>query len=1284
MVMIMRSERGHSNFKPVGVVPGQMSRIMRKLTAASVVLGAMLSPWTASAVSPTEGGTAPHITLRVGEPSAFDVKAEGLLPTTTEVIGPPLKMILRNNAEGYRLITNNPLPSSWIGDYRLSITTTDGKGVPASREVMITYLPGVVGVVTAPGGELWIPAVQHSFRNGARLNPLTTDAWKLPDGTTLGGTHELRVSMHKDSTVPLVIAGYRINPGDVGVSVGSYDFTTAAGKLSLPMMAAVQGREGQARIWVTSTAPNSPGFDLKVNTWTPHVAMVADSWTVRQAFDFVSIKVQSATGSRCDLTTSRQVAKTSDVLAGPKCLVEWDPLPTDITPATALTPLAQGRMWVNGDYTVGYKISLVDPNDVQVPIASGTSTLSVSPIANLLAYQPRRSSDLAYRKVQPVQAVMDQSGGPTCDTYWSFEGAEYRSSNSQVRCALTWTALPDALAQNQYWVRPYLEGSMQTAGVQEVRWRVDVVTPLGSKIPAGEGGFTYNVVEPPLPTITEDMLTVVKDGLYAVPREGGYAGNAVINGANASYQVKVTRGGTVIEDGEFDAAPWGEEREIQRRLNAAESELWSRTPWTVNARYSEMPENMAERSFEMLAVPSPNIKPVITLDNSSAILDTSELAVSVGIRDVYRVEAGYDAGTMGQWEVRLVKYIDYRTTQPLTGYVDAANGDAAFTLPANTFDTGTVRLTAEARVKSPVLEYQRNEFASRPLTLTIVKGGPIGADLAARRVTGEAPLTTVVSVELDQRLDATALGDVVWQISADGGATWADAPSMRNNKMRLSYTFPKGEYDVRATLRNKFSGAEYTPETVHVIAYDVPQAKLDGPENIFIGGNGHYRLILSHKGEAVPDDKVAVEWSLDGGDSFTPGAPEFDLTRDAPARLLMVARARMRDAPPEDRFAWREVRRRVNFVPVRPPMIRIVGPARVEYPQSANFRGVMGLPYRNMDVELRGWWTLPDEKRVDGPLLSWGPTSEDLAADTVTLTYHAEIVGFEGATGSQDKRVRVWEYLWPEFSLEPIRSSQYAPADVTVRLRQIGRPMQLDSPSYSWTLPPAATLLEDANQTLRIVRTETPGAYPFSASVSDARGNSSTVSNTVNMLTAPNYGMTLAISPSNAFSRAPLDVTVKPSITGGHPHDRILSLTYFLNGAPTGAAGSYSKLTLGVGTHTLEARATTQMGWSFGATQTINVVPNTPPTCTATMREWTSGWIYYADCRDDDGRIVGYRWTLDGERVAANSNRISVSKFARSSPPVVTLKGVDDAGAESEAVTADTEAELESGVPVTQ
>jgi len=1202
--------------------------------------------------------------------AAFDVYAPGVAPTKLEVTGPALKLILRNNAEGHRIVTADLLPSSWVGDYLLTTSTKDGAGGTTTRRMSITYAPGDVAVTTAKTGDLWIPAVAHNFRSSTRLNPITTETWKLPDGTLLSGTQELRVSMHKDSTVPLMIAGVRIDPGDVGVSLGNYDFSAAGGKVSLPAMAAEEGREGQSRIWITTTAPNSPAVDLRVHVWMPHVALTASPSIARQAFDPVTALVQGSADNRCSLTTRRETAKSGDMLAAPKCLIEWDPLPSDLSAVTTANPTAQGRMWVAGQYTVGYKISLVDEGDVLVPISSSTASITVTPIGDLLSYEPHRSSNKAYRMVQPVQVTMNQSKGPTCDTYWSVPDAEYRSSPSIVRCAITWTTLPPSLAQNPYWIRPFLEGTIDSIGDQTTGWSVDVITPLGARIPAGVGNFSYHVVEPPVPTITEDMLHVVKDGLYAVSREGGYAGNVVIDGANATYRVKIVRNGETVEDGEFDASPWGEEQEIVRRVNDVEAPLWSRSLWNVTALYSLMPENKSEKTFETLAVPADNIKPIASVDEN-VTLDTNDLPVKVSIRNIYNQSAGYDATTMGDWDVRLVKYIDYKTTEPLTDFTAAPTGDVSFTLPAGTLSKGYLRLTAEARLKSPVPEYQRMERSTNPLSLTVLKGGAIGADLTTRRLTGVAPFTTVISLTLEDRLDSTALGDVVWKMRSDGGAFWSDITPTKNNKLRLSHTFQKGEYDVKAILKNKYSGAIYETETLHIIAYDVPLGAMDGPENVFIGANAHYKISLTHNGEEVTNDKVFVEWSIDGGDTFTKGNMEYDMTRQEEARVLLIARARLLDAPEEDPFAWRELRRRVNFVKIRPPMARVVGPARVEYPKTAEFKGVMGLPYRNMDVTLRGWWTLPDGTRVDGTALTWGPTAEDIAADTVTLTFHADIVGFDGTEASEDKRVRVWEYLWPEFRVEPVRSSQYAPATVTARLRQVGRQTELDHPTYDWTTPAAAEVLEDGSPMIRVVRTPTSGAYDFAALVADARGHSSSVRTTVNMLKPPDYAMSLALTASNPYNRAPLDVTVRPTITGGHPNDRIKALTYSVDGQKVGTSGSYARVTVGEGEHVVSVNAETTMGWTFGAEKTVTAVANKPPICAVSGREWTSGWLYTADCRDADGRIIEYRWTMDGDALALNSNRISVSKFNRDEPPLVTLSGVDDSGSSSEPCTAE-------------
>ena len=1247
------------------------------LATLAAAFGLLTTP--ATAAGPTEGGTAPHLTLRHGDPAAFDVRAPSLSKTTTEVSGPPLKMIIRNNAEGYRLQTDNPLPSSWVGDYTLRVNTVDADGTPAEREFTITYQPGAVEVVTAPAGEVWIPAVQYSFRNAARLNPLTTEQWKLPDGTVLSGTHELRVSVHPSSTVPVVVGGVRVNPGDVAVPIGNYDFTTASGKVSLPLAAAETGLEGEARLWITSSASKSPGIDLRVKVWAPHVALTSDAWTVRQAFDVAAVEVTPAAGNRCELTMSAVTARNSDMLTKPKCLVEWDVRPADLKPETSVNPRLKGRMWTNGPYQVGFKLSLVDVNDVRVPAGAGAATVTVTAINDLLSYDPARPSDVAYRLVQPIDTLTVQSAGPACDTYVAYGDYDFRSSDAIVRCTLTWTELPDALEQDVYWVRPRLIGTLKNLGTQTVGWKVDVITPLGVRIPAGTGSFDYSVIDPPVPEIVEDLMNEVKPGLFAASRDGAYAGNVLVKSANAVVHVAVDRGSETVEDSDYEASPWGMERTVTRRINAVPSPLWSETPWTVRTWYTAMPDLGNVATFRTLAVPNENVKPVLSVA-SDKVLDTEDLPVQVSIRDIYAQAAGYDATRMGEWKVRLVKYIDYRTTEPLTDFVAAAGGEASFTIPASTLTTGFLRLTAEAVVLSPVPEYQRSELAVRPLNLTILKGGAIEAGLLARRISGEAPLTTVFTAALDNRLDASALGEVVWSVSRDDGASWTTSAGEKFNKLRLVRTFPKGTYLVKATLKNKYSGAEFTTEAIEVIAFDVPQATLTGPENVFIGGTGHYGLALRYLGEDLPADKAAIEWSVDGGKTFEPGGPEFDVSRAEASNFVLVARARLLEAPADNPDAWREIRRRVNFVPVRPPMVRIVGPARVEYPKVADFRGVMGVPYRNMDVELRGWWTLPDGSRVDGPLLTWGPTAADLAADTVNLTFHAEIVGYD-ARNDEEKRVRVWEYVWPEFRLEVTRSSQYAPGDMTVRLRQLGRPIELDRPAYAWTLPGNAVLLEDTNPTLRVVRSETAGPYAFSTAVSDARGNAASGSTTVNMLAAPAYAMTLTTSQSNPYGRAPLDVSVRPNIQGGHPHDRILAINYLLNGRPAGTSGSFSRVRLGVGTHTIEARATTSMGWTFGASVPITVVPNQAPSCGVTVREWTSGWLYYADCTDADGRIVEYLWTLDGAPLVINSNRISVSRLNRDGPPLVTVSSRDDAGALSAPVSAEAPADGDGGTP---
>lgn len=102
--------------------------MLKNVKAVALAICVVSCPATAMA-NDGNGGTAPHLTLRHGDPAGFLVKPSPspLTKTTAETIGDPIKFTIRNGAEGYRLSAQNPLPSSWVGPYKLHIESVTGE-----------------------------------------------------------------------------------------------------------------------------------------------------------------------------------------------------------------------------------------------------------------------------------------------------------------------------------------------------------------------------------------------------------------------------------------------------------------------------------------------------------------------------------------------------------------------------------------------------------------------------------------------------------------------------------------------------------------------------------------------------------------------------------------------------------------------------------------------------------------------------------------------------------------------------------------------------------------------------------------------------------------------------------------------------------------------------------------------------------------------------------------------------------------------------------------------------
>jgi hypothetical protein len=288
----------------------------------------------------------------------------------------------------------------------------------------------------------------------------------------------------------------------------------------------------------------------------------------------------------------------------------------------------------------------------------------------------------------------------------------------------------------------------------------------------------------------------------------------------------------------------------------------------------------------------------------------------------------------------------------------------------------------------------------------------------------------------------------------------------------------------------------------------------------------------------------------------------------------------------------------------------------------------------------------------------------------VEIAYEAWVSGFEeaGTRVGRDLRARVWKYAWPNWGLNLRTNARVAPVDVTARARMLSFRGQLENPEYVWELSgPGMQVVEDKWADMRTLQLTEPGSYTVTVSITDARGNHTVLEETLEVGEADPYEVSINYTASNEYLRAPVEIRMRPQVSGGHPRDRVQERIYHVNGELVESMGYGARVELGEGTHDVSLTIRTRMGEAFTESMVLDVKPNQPPVCEVQVEDRASSWRLHAACEDPDGRMRTYEWTVNGEPVSVRSNRLTLQKSVYSDVlPTVEVVGFDDAGGASQ------------------
>ena len=451
-----------------------------------------------------------------------------------------------------------------------------------------------------------------------------------------------------------------------------------------------------------------------------------------------------------------------------------------------------------------------------------------------------------------------------------------------------------------------------------------------------------------------------------------------------------------------------------------------------------------------------------------------------------------------------------------------------------------------------------------------------------------------------------------------------------------------------------------------ISAYQVPDVILTAPRRVFVGLPADFSVAVTLDGVEVPEDQFVVQWSETREDgSWVAGTATKTIVRQTEDYVSMFARVRLVSAPDVE-GAWEDARTRTTIVAEKAPRVHISGDKRAEFGKNYTFTASVREPYSGMDIDVLGYWLLPDSSEVEGASLEWSPSEADLEAGSATLTYVAWIDGVDGTEIRESLVVSIWDYVWPDFRVIAYGDGDYSPADIQLRLEPLGlaKLSDLGDVTISWEYPLDAFTLDRNNGDRLYLRNIKPGDHLIKALVSNpAREISTTVEATVETLSPPDWTGTIDVYGDNAYMREPLEVRVRANPEGGHPKDRVETWTWRIAGTEQTVDSSYIRTTLNAGTYPIEAIGKTSYGNTFSVFGSVTVNENKRPSCTVTASDRGYYWSFSANCEDQDGSILSHRWTVNGREMSSTASRMSLTKSEVT--PEVSIVGTDDSGADS-------------------
>jgi hypothetical protein len=925
----------------------------------------------------------------------------------------------------------------------------------------------------------------------------------------------------------------------------------------------------------------------------------------------------------------------------------------------------------------------------------------------------------AYQSVQNVIVKLYEIENNICSFYPTAEIAKKTASKNDYSCVFRWTEIPDGLTQNTREREPVINGALQNEGVNKIFYEISLYDHEGHESLVTSRFKNITVIPPTIPEILLPEVDI-DTGMYISPMTGGYLLAGRVNSIAADINVNT---GVIGSNSESNYKRRQSNRsQVQStsvKVKVDSGELWEVRDVPIYAEYEKIKEVNATKSIKALFVPANGVTVRMKFESEFALDNQNEkVIVSLGRLDRKTRLFDYDAKTMGEWDVRLVKKIN-RTSLVDISEVQrvSSQDDIVFDLAPGVIKELSSRIMAVATIVSPEGKYKK-EINSNKMYMRILNGGNVEGTHRYKnksednKVVGKVPFTVTVQYKPKTKKDHLSIDQskVYWEESADG-VTWTLLTQFVKNRKTKEYEnkpitslryrerkrIASNSY-IRTVLTNKYTGEVNYSENLNIIAYDKVSLKINRTNTAFNNEDAEYKLFVKvpepenkrkYTLEEASPAEMEIQWSYDEIDWFDDNdnllsVNESDLINDegevTKSRYLMARTRLLGGAVSVGDDGW-SAPAKISYQWIKPVQVKIrnLMPKQVE--EGTDFIASAEVVVKNDDISdrIRYEWLLDNE------VVGTDVTELELIADPLyidrnyyRIKLNAWIDGLKVETLKETKfKVKTWKYKFPITRIKVLNSSVYAPNDfkvqANVRLPRIEGIEFISEFFIADAEGDNEASFTTGRNKLATFSFKKPGMKRVGYRLSDNRGNTSEVTEIVELFPPLPMNLELTSSYSNPDLIYPLDVAFRVSTEVDHPEDRVNQWEWYVTNLSDNTVEEYSmrgRLYLrDLGAKEMEVDyqvrlvATTIFGQVGESTFDIHVNKNKPPTCAMSMAESSTQLTWEMKCSDVDSDIAKYNWFINGVKLSNYKRTITMTK-SRIEGSSVTVKGegVDDAG----------------------